>query len=97
MCTDSTHDAARDWFFLAMFDLALIWENFYFKGCLSVRLQKTLPESGHSQNNWESPSSIYSIWNPESKLGLWEVKSFSFFSDHYKNWDISHIWNKIIT
>ena len=32
-----------------------------------------------------------------SKLGFCEEKNFSFFSDYYKNWDISHIWNQIIT
>ena len=39
----------------------------------------------------------YSVFEILSKLGFWEEKSFSFFSDYYKNWDISHIWNKIIT
>ena len=90
----------RGWFFLqcfAMFDLPSIWENFYFKGCLIVRLEKTLPRIQNIlHNNWESPSSLYSIWIL-SKLGFWEEKALVFFSDYYKNWDISHIWNKIIT
>ena len=40
---------------------------------------------------------LMSVFEILSKLGFWEEKSFSFCSDNYKNWDISHIWNKIIT
>ena len=66
---------------LVMFYLTWIWVEFYFEGCLRFWLGKTLP-------GWritESHLLFSTVFEILSKLGFWEGKSFSFFSDYYKN------------
>ena len=66
---------------LVMFYLTWIWVEFYFEGCLRFWLGKTLPGSRITESHL-----LYStVFEILSKLGFWEGKSFSFFSDYYIN------------
>ena len=90
---------ARDWFFCNVlqcliclqsektFTLKAVSLSGWKKHCQEFRTFSIITES----------HLLHSTAFESKKIRFLKRKSVIFFSDYYKNWDISHIWKKIIT